>query len=142
MSGFCSPALLVLGALAVLVRSSSLTWLANDFGEAGRSNLSVSNLLISAARYLQLTVQNGTDLIRATSHYKAMNQTQERWKQLCEQAAVEHDTTKLLALVNEGSTGCLKKSTTTEPRKHETQVAITGYSFKDPRRFNNCSPSR
>jgi hypothetical protein len=30
-----------------------------------------------------------------------MNETQERWKQLCEQAAVEHDTTKLLALVDE-----------------------------------------
>jgi hypothetical protein len=30
-----------------------------------------------------------------------MNETQERWKQLCAQAAVEHDTAKLLNLVSE-----------------------------------------
>jgi hypothetical protein len=30
-----------------------------------------------------------------------MNESQERWKQLCAQAAVEQDTNKLLALIDE-----------------------------------------
>jgi hypothetical protein len=49
----------------------------------------------------KLSVRNGTDLIRGMSYYVPMNETQERWKQLCAQAAVEHDTTKLLTLIDE-----------------------------------------
>jgi hypothetical protein len=50
---------------------------------------------------LFVLVHNGTDFIFGTPHYVPVNETQERWKQLCAQAAIEHDTTKLLALVDE-----------------------------------------
>jgi len=49
----------------------------------------------------QSTVHNGTDSIRGASQCVLMDQSEKRWEQLFAQAAVEHDPTKLLALIDE-----------------------------------------